>query len=448
MVRKGVVILLIVLTSIFALTAIGLGIAWGVTNRSAQAESMGYRNTIEGIFQQNYYEFTHNISNMATALNKLTVSNSDTMQKRLLDDVTSFSASTSANLASIVAENPNAGKVYRYLNQVGDYSKALKSKMNNGEELDSEDRGTLEDIYATVKHLEKALDDIREEVERNGYVFLDNFGTDSDIFVGMMTSLEGMDIVYPTLIYDGPFSESLTARVPKALSGKQLNEEEGKEKVSLYLSGHSVDKIEFLGESTNHFDALAYKAKTDMGDAYVDISKQGGVLMQLNIAHIVQNPKHSEEECVNAAKQYIQQIGYKDMLAVWVSNYNSIIYVNFAYEQEDVVMYPDLVKVKVSAETKTVVGVEGLNYIYNHTAREVDAPIITEAEARQAISTNIQIESVRLAIIPSSGGKERLTYEVYGVLGESKYFFYIDAKTGKEINIMRVIDSDKGELLV
>lgn len=448
MIKRSVFILLLVLVSVFALTAAGLGIAWGVTSRAARAESREYRNTIESIFQQNYYELTHNISNLATALNKLIVSNSDTMQKRLLDDVTEYSASTSANLASVLAENPNAEKVVRYVNQVGDYSKALKNRLNSGDSMTQEDEDTIESIYDTIKQIEIALDEIRDEVEMNGYVFLDNFGTDNDVFFGMLNNLESMSVDYPTLIYDGPFSEALETRTPKALSGNVLSEEQGKEKVMEYLVGHDVNSVEFIGESNNHFDALMYRANTEMGDIFIDISKKGGTIMDFCLAHVVETPNYSEEECVQAAEEYIEQIGFENMKSVWVSNYNSIIYVNFAYEQEGVIIYPDLIKVKISAENKAVVGVEALGYIYNHTQRTIESPAISESEARGAISRKIQIESVRLAIVPIDGGKEKLTYEIYGENGEYKYFFYIDASTGKEINIMRVIDSDKGELLV
>ena len=136
------------------------------------------------------------------------------------------------------------------------------------------------------------------------------------------------------------------------------------------------------------------------------------------------------------------------MLAVWVSNYNSIMYINFAYQDANVIIYPDLIKVKVAADDKSIVGVEALSYAFNHKQRTIGSPAISESQARSAVSQDIIIQSVRLAIVPTGGENEKLTYEVFGITNEDKYFIYIDAANGNEINILRVIDSDKGQLLV
>ena len=106
-----------------------------------------------------------------------------------------------------------------------------------------------------------------------------------------------------------------------------------------------------------------------------------------------------------------------------------------------------MVVVKVASDSNKVIGIEALNYIYNHQERQIQTPTITEEEARINLSTDIKVENIRLALIPRDGGKELLTYEIYGIKGEDKYFVYMDALTGSEINILRVIDSDKGMLL-
>ncbi|NCA67481.1 MAG: hypothetical protein EOM87_05400 [Clostridia bacterium] len=446
--RKGLVILLIIMASVFGLTAAGLGIAWGVTSRQASAENRFFRSTLEDVYQKSYYELTNNLSNISSSLNKLLVSNSDNMQKQLLDEISAYSASAVTNLASVLADNTNAEKMMKYINQVGDYSAYLQYKLNQGENISDEDENIIASIYAAMLEIEKALEKVKEEVEVKGYVFLENFGKDNDVLTGMLNDLESANVQYPSLIYDGPFSEALEEREPKGLIGEDIDAEAGKQKVESYLLNHTVNSIEFLGEGTNHFAMLIYKADTEMGEAYIEIAKKGGSIISMNLPHEVDNPAYNEEECVTAADEYIAAIGYSNMSAVWVSNYNSIIYVNFAYVQNNVIIYPDLIKVKVSADNKAIVGVEALNYVYNHVTRTIGAPALTESQARNAVSTKITVESIRLAIVPVGGGKEKLTYEVYGVTNEDKYFIYVDANTGKEINILRVIDSDKGELLV
>ena len=60
----------------------------------------------------------------------------------------------------------------------------------------------------------------------------------------------------------------------------------------------------------------------------------------------------------------------------------------------------------------------------------------------------LSIKSIRLALIPLTGGKELLTYEVFGNIDEYNFYIFVDAKTGKQVKVMQIIDSDEGELLM
>ena len=113
-------------------------------------------------------------------------------------------------------------------------------------------------------------------------------------------------------------------------------------------------------------------------------------------------------------------------------------------------MYPDMIKIKVSLQTGKVIGFEALEYIYNHNREdEVDYSVtVTEEEVRALYDGKLDIRNVRLAVIPVGGGTEKLCYEVYGVSDDYKYFVYVDAEKGVELQVMQVIDSDDGELLM
>ena len=157
---------------------------------------------------------------------------------------------------------------------------------------------------------------------------------------------------------------------------------------------------------------------------------------------------YTAEDCSAYGAQYLEHIGLTGLKAVWASNYNSVYYINYAYTEGDVVCYSDLIVLKVSAETKTLVGVEARNYLMNHRARSIATPAVTETEARAAVTQTLSVDGVRLALIPTEGGNERLTYEIAGTTSDDRYFVYVDAQTGKECKILRVIDSTEGQLLM
>ena len=136
---------------------------------------------------------------------------------------------------------------------------------------------------------------------------------------------------------------------------------------------------------------------------------------------------------MRAAVGFAKQAGYGDTRVVWCSVSHGTVYVNLAPVSDGVVLYPDLIKVKVDAASGTVTGLDALHYIYNHTEREIPAPALTLAEAAQRITLPLVTEG-RLALIPLDETREVLTYEFECEDGGT-YFVYIDAMTGEEANM-------------
>ena len=73
---------------------------------------------------------------------------------------------------------------------------------------------------------------------------------------------------------------------------------------------------------------------------------------------------------------------------------------------------------------------------------------VIETQDNLAISKDIEIETSRLALIPLNSGKEVLAYEFSGNGSDGSYFVYINAVTGKEVQIFKVVSTDDGELLL
>ena len=86
--------------------------------------------------------------------------------------------------------------------------------------------------------------------------------------------------------------------------------------------------------------------------------------------------------------------------------YDGTVIYNFAFEKDDITIYPDLVKVKVALDTGEIVGFDAGPYYLNHQDRNIKMPTIDENEAKSMIKTKFEIDSVRLALIPK--GKEEI----------------------------------------
>jgi spore germination protein len=136
------------------------------------------------------------------------------------------------------------------------------------------------------------------------------------------------------------------------------------------------------------------------------------------------------------------------MKPVWINVSNNVYVINYAYEKDGVIFYPDMIKVRVCAETNTVIGLEATSYYANHFERNIDKPILTKAQARTKVKTEMEIETCRLAVIPIGNSSEMLCYEFSGKLNGATYYAYIDAKSGRQAELFKVVENTEGTLLM
>ena len=154
------------------------------------------------------------------------------------------------------------------------------------------------------------------------------------------------------------------------------------------------------------------------------------------------------EQATLVAEKFLTDLGIKDMKPVWINLSNNLYTINFAYEKWGVIVYSDLIKVRVCAETEMVIGFEASTYYTNHTDRVIDKPTLSEKQAKSKISENISVDSVRLAVVPIGTKSEKLCYEIAGEYDGSTYYVYIDAISGRQVEMFKVIESTEGTLLM
>ncbi|MBO5713804.1 MAG: germination protein YpeB [Clostridia bacterium] len=137
-----------------------------------------------------------------------------------------------------------------------------------------------------------------------------------------------------------------------------------------------------------------------------------------------------------------------DMMPVWVNLSNNVYTVNLAYSIQGVPVYSDLVKVRVCADSGKILGMEAMTYYTNHTERVVKTPTLTVQQAQEKVSSTITIDTTRLSIVPIGNSSERLAYEFSGENNGDTYYVYIDAETGAQLQMFKVINSNNGTLLM
>lgn len=403
---------------------------------------------LENAYQSAYYSLMINVNNVENDLAKSKVIYSASLLEETLEKVVINCELATNNLALLTNNNYNTNHLIKFFNQIGDYSNYTLRKVEKTNTLPAKNMEVLAEMAGITKQIGVILGSLRESIEQ-GYMISDAMNGKGDLLGGIMDELSVDNIEYPVLIYDGPFSDGVKDREAKGIHGEELSKEQAVAMLPKYLNGYNIKQVNYSAENNNRIASYLFEVEIDNGRiATVQLAKKGGMLLMMDIDSVINEPKLTVDDCLVIAKQYCQKIGLDNMETVWVNNNNSTVYVNLCYKDNDIIMYPDMIKLKISLESGQIIGYEGLNYAFNHTSREkVDGGISENkvlSEAKVALD-NIQIRRV---VIPINVSEELHCYELVGELDGEKYFIYVDIISGNEVKVMRMIDSNQGELLM
>ena len=159
-----------------------------------------------------------------------------------------------------------------------------------------------------------------------------------------------------------------------------------------------------------------------------------------------------EKISINDAKKsgikFLNKLGMENLKDTYYLKIGNMAIINYAAIQDDIIIYPDLVKVKVALDTGDILSVEAQGYTFNHRVREDITPSISIEEAKLKINKDINIMSEQLSIIPTDSKNEVLVYEFKGKIEDREFLVYVNAKTGLEEKILIILDTPGGILTI
>ncbi|MDR2266465.1 MAG: germination protein YpeB [Christensenellaceae bacterium] len=437
--NKGLLIGLI----IAILIAIGLGVTLGIVVTHEKI----HRTRLDGLYAKAHYEASDAISNIEVKLSKLSVVNSSNMLKKLLHEICRDSSIASINLSQLAVESEEITVIIKFLNQTGDYAKYL-AEHDCDDILSTDAIILIEKIRGTIKIIQNALSETSSLI-LTGKNFVSGIKGRLSIMDACFNRLDTDEhLEYPEMIYDGPFSDGLDNREAKYLINLNDIDIDAATKI-IRDKFINVQDLRFLCERFGPIPGYVFDVTWHGGNGCVIISKRGGMIVEYSSFADTRDSNVPEEQCVTLAEELLGNFGYHNLQPVWVSGNQSIVYINFAYVLDDIIYYPDIIKVKMSSDTAQLLGLEASNYIYNHTYdREITSDIKTSDMARGKLNSSLIVQTQRLCVIPVDYGREVLTFEFSVTLNGEMYYIYLDASTLSEIKVMKVIESDAGRLIV
>ena len=415
-----------------------------------------YRQASENSYNQAFFEVVDYVQNVEVYLAKALISKSPEHGAETLTNVWREANLAQSYLSMLPIESRELENTEKFLNQVSDYSYSLSRKNIYNESLSEEDFNNLKELHGYSVELENTLNqlsaDLNEgrfswgELTKKGTVAfakqVDNISKES------FSNLEENFHEYSGLIYDGAYSEHLTGIEKKGLTGEDIEEEKAREKVEEFIGKDNIQEIEGLGYIENatipSYDFLV--KNNDSETINISISKKGGHIISMNSNRDVTVEAISQEEANEKGKQFLEEKGFTNMKETYFLKQEGIVTINYAYVQDDVIMYADLIKVKIALDNGEVLGIETTGYLNNHTTRDLSNIKITKDEAREKINKNLEIQSEGMAMIPTEWQTEILCYEFKGKVENREFLVYINAENGREEDILIITDTPNGTL--
>lgn len=406
-----------------------------------------------------FYELVDYMDDVENYLAKSIISSSAENGAKTLMHVWREANLAQVYLAQLPISSNELSNTSKFLNQVSEYSYSLGTKCINKKDITEEEMNNLEELYNYSKDLKSTLNQLLNDMGNNSISWKELTKDANTAFAQQVDNLSATSFSnldenfgeYEGLIYDGAYSEHIENAEKKGLVGDEISEEEAKKIAKEFVSEDRIEEINSNGLIENgnivvYEFAIKIKDGDDNNPLNIAISKIGGHIVLMNYNRQVVEEKISQEEANKIGQDFLSARGIENMKATYYLKQGGAVTVNYAYEQGGVVIYPDLIKVKIALDNGEILGMETTGYLNNHEVRNIPQVKISEQEARKKLNKNLEITSSGLAIIPTEWRTEIFCYEFKGKVNDTDFLVYINAETGAEENILVIIDTPNGIL--
>lgn len=418
-----------------------------------------FRQASENSYNMAFFELVDYVQNVETYLAKAQISTTPEHGAETLTNLWRESNLAQSYLAQLPIGSEELANTSKFLNQVSDYSYSLSRKNIYNESLTQEDLNNLKNLHDYSVELNNTLVQLSEDMN-NGRISWGELTKKGSVAFAQQVSNISQDSFggieenfheYAGLIYDGAFSEHMTNPERKGLTGDDINEEQAMKIAKDFYGEDKIKEITSNGLSENgnipSFDFyVKLKSEEKEGNANISISQKGGHVVLSNFNRNIEAETISQEQVDEIGKNFLTQKGFPNMKETYYLKQEGIVTINYAYAQNDITIYSDLIKLKIALDNGEILGIETTGYLNSHEERKLPSPTISKEQAKKTLNKNLQIESEGLAVIPTEYKTELLCWEFKGSVDDTEFLVYINATNGREEDILVIKDTPNGTL--
>ncbi|WRS27040.1 germination protein YpeB [Oscillospiraceae bacterium MB08-C2-2] len=434
--------------------ALVLALFGGLINQYIRVDR--YQRQVEQSYTRSLQELSSQLNSIITDLEKTSYAGTPAQISALSAKILKNSGTAKAAFASLPAGEFQMENTYRFLSQVGDYSMFLAKKAGQQQQISDEERASYKALLEHAKILNEQVS-YMEALLRSGQIsvqeLLDGYVLEKALELPESTLEEGTSVGfkavedgmtgYPTLIYDGPFSDNILEKDPQMTKGmNEISQDEARDKAAAYAK---IDAALFTqsSEEKSRMPSYTFGGK----EYYAAVTKAGGFVTYIVSSREIGDNTLTHDTARQKALEFLRGHNLENMEETYYEISGGICTINFAYKDGDVLCYTDLIKVGVAMDNGQIVFYDARGFVNNHTQRELPEPTLTVEEASKSISPLLEVQSTGLALIPTGGKNEVLTYEFKTKNAEGgNILVYVNVQTGAEEQILVLMETESGVL--
>lgn len=417
-----------------------------------------YKNTIEYTYQNALNQLSDHLTDLRNTLTKGMYANTVSCKNEVYTKLIVSSQQAKSALSLLPISLGDEEKIQKYLSHISDVASYLQKKYLSSASLTNEDenmlislRGYCDELAVTVEDMAlfytNYASPISVELSPEGNISSVISTEYENNLDGSFRNISAEFTNYPTLIYDGPFSDHILQQKAKLTENKkEYSEDEAKYRAAYFLN---VDHIELKCTNRTDGNLPRYFFTNKNRNIIISVTVNGGYVESFYKTASHSEDKLNYDKALIRAESFLKEKKYDNMKVSYGHISNGVAEFNFSYVLDGVVCYGDLIKVGVALDNGEIVNFSATGYIMNHYKRKLPDESLTLMQAASNLSDYLKIKSENIALIPTDGNNEILCYEFLCEGQENdKVLVYINASTGMEENIYILIEDENGILAI
>lgn len=328
-----------------------------------------------------------------------------------------------------------------FLTKVSNFSYKAAVRDLETEPLSEKELANLNELYKNAKEINTRLTDLKTHISRAGLRWIDvELALKDDktaLHNPVIATLNDMNTTvqaYPEMDW-GPAVNSLyTDDNIKLLSGENITQEQALKKATEFLDMDLANAEVIENGVKSSFPTISIK-KDEYMLTYV---KKGGLLVGYNNFRDVGASTLKRKEAIERAEKFLEKHEYDELEEVAYSENDHVASIVFVAEQDDVLVYPDKVIIRIALDNGDVIGLQASEYAAHHHKRDQITPSISLEEAKQVLSKEFKLQDTDLAIIKNDLSEEVLCYQFTGKVDNKQLRIFINAQNKKEEKFERI----------